>query len=103
ASDEEGMIPEALEESLRYLDREGNLPRVRLIYLVPYFDNPTGATLPFSRRRELVEIARRWSRHQRIPVIADDAYRELRYDGEDIPSMRCADEKGELVIEAGTF
>ena len=103
AADEEGMIPEALEESLRHLDRRGLLPRVKLIYLVPYFDNPTGATLPLTRRAELIEIARRWSRTQRIPVVADDAYRELRYEGKDIPSTRSVDECGEVVIEAGTF
>ena len=103
AIDQFGMVPEALEESLRQLDASGELRRVKAIYLVPYFDSPCGVTMPLERRIQIVEIARRWSRHQRIHVIADEAYRELRYDGDDIPSMLTVDNEGDTVIVTGTF
>lgn len=103
AIDEQGMIPEALEESLRAIDRAGELPRVRAIYLIPYFDNPCGVTMPLDRVARVIEIARTWSRHHRIYVLADEAYRELRYSGDDIPSALTLDAERNTVIAAGTF
>ena len=60
---------------------------MKLIYVVSYYDNPRGVSLSAERRREVVEIARRWSRKQRILVLEDAAYRELRYDGPELPSV----------------
>ena len=91
--DDQGIIPEALEEMLASLARKGELQRVKAIYLVPYFDNPCGITMPLERRRRIVEIAKRWSHTQQIHVIADEAYRELRYDGQDVPSTRTVDDE----------
>ncbi len=51
ASDEEGLIPEALDDQLRTMERQGQLERVKAIYLVSYFDNPRGITLSAPRRR----------------------------------------------------
>jgi len=102
-TDNAGMIPAALEDSLRRLQQAGELPRVKAVYLVPYFDNPTGASLTVERRRQIVEIANRWSLETRIHVIADEAYRELRYTVDDTPGVRSFDEDGETVIVAGTF
>jgi 2-aminoadipate transaminase len=103
ASDAQGMIPEALAQTLARLEADGQLPRVKAIYLVPYFDNPSGITLPLVRRIEIVEIARRWSKKGKIHVIEDAAYRQLRYFGDDVPSTRLCDEDGDTVIVAGTF
>lgn len=103
ASDEAGMIPEALMEMLQRIGRDGQLPLVKAIYLVPYFDNPGGVTMPLARRAAVVEIAKRSSRHERIHVISDEAYRPLRYGGEDIPSTSVCDADGDTVIVAGTF
>ncbi len=103
AMDDHGMIPEALEDALRRLEKAGELPRVKLIYLVPYYDNPSGVTTSLARRAAIVELARRWSKAGKIHVIEDAAYRELRYEGEDIPSIRAADPDGQTVIVAGTF
>ncbi len=102
-SDEQGPIPEALEQTLHQLDQSGVLARVKVFYLVPYFNNPCGATVPDSRRAILLEILDRWSHHHAIYLIADNAYRELRYVGTDIPSMSCFDRRGDRVIETGTF
>ncbi|HUG68149.1 MAG TPA: PLP-dependent aminotransferase family protein [Pirellulaceae bacterium] len=103
ATDDFGMIPEALEATFRQLAASGDLPRVKAIYLVPYFDNPSGITMPAERVQRIVEIAKQWSHKTRIHVIADEAYRELRYSGSDVPSASEFDEDGETVIVAGTF
>lgn len=102
-TDDWGMIPEALEGTLQQLFRVGDLPRVKAIYLVPYSDNPSGITMPAERVQRIVEIAKQWSHRTRIHVIADEAYRELRYSGEDVPSAIEFDDDGETVIVAGTF
>jgi 2-aminoadipate transaminase len=103
ASDQNGLIPGALEEQLRRLERQGELGRVKAIYVTSYFDNPTSITLSAERRPQLVEIAERWSRKSRIYVIDDAAYRELRYSGPDLPSLRSFDQAGNTVIVAETF
>ncbi|MBX7167067.1 MAG: PLP-dependent aminotransferase family protein [Pirellulales bacterium] len=102
-TDADGMVPEALEESLREIDRAGELSRVKAIYVVSYFDNPGTKTLAAARRPQLVEIARRWSRHHRIYVIDDAAYRDLRYQGDDIPSLLAYDDACDTVILTHTF
>jgi len=101
--DEEGVIPEALEEELARLEQTGQLERVKAVYLTSYFDNPSTATLSLPRRAQIVEIVKRWSRESKIYLIDDDAYRELRYAGEDLPSLRSFDREGDTVIVAETF
>jgi len=102
-TDDLGMIPDALEATLQQFAESGDLPRVKAIYLVPYFDNPSGITMPAERVQRIVEIAKQWSHKTRIHVIADEAYRELRYSGDDVPSASEFDDDGETVIVAGTF
>ncbi len=101
--DEYGMMTDALEELLNRLDRSGELGRVRLVYTVDYFQNPTGLTLSLPRRQHLLELVRRFSKEQRIFILEDAAYRELRYDGADVPSIKSFDEGNEHVILAMTF
>ena len=59
--------------------------------------------MPSGRLARLIEIAKEWSTRNRIHVIADEAYRELRYSGSDVPSARTLDSEGDTVIVAGTF
>lgn len=101
--DQEGLIPDAIESQLVRLERAGELGRVKLIYVTTYYDNPTGVTLSAERRAKLVEIAQRWSRAGKIHIVEDVAYRELRYHGTDIPSLRSFDPEGDTVIVAGSF
>ena len=101
--DENGMITDVLEELLTRLDRSGDLPRVRLIYTVDYFQNPTGLTLSLGRRQHLMELARRFSKKQRLFILEDAAYRELRFDGTDVPSIKSLDKGNEHVILTMTF
>ncbi len=103
AVDSQGMIPEALEEALTYFERRGELERVKAVYLVSYFDNPAGVTMPLARKGEILEVVRRWSSRQHIYLIEDAAYRQLRYTSDDIPSLRKLDPRGEHVVVAETF
>src|SRR5262245_30406090 len=101
--DEDGMNTDALADLLARLERRGELDRVRLIYVVDYFQNPSGLTLSLPRRRHLLELARRYSRRQRILILEDAAYRELRYEGPDLPSIKSFDTSNEYVLLAMTF
>ncbi|MBI3839617.1 MAG: PLP-dependent aminotransferase family protein [Planctomycetia bacterium] len=103
AIDEQGMIPAALEEELARRQKAGELGRVKAIYLTSYFDNPSTVTLSLERRAQIIEIANRWSRESKIYVIDDAAYRELRYAGDDLPSLRSFDRAGDTVVVAETF
>lgn len=103
ATDENGMCMDALETELARLEKAGDLSRVKMIYLVSSFENPSGVTLADERRRNVVEIARRWSREHRILILEDAAYRELRYEGEDGPSIWSYDESRQHVVLAQTF
>lgn len=74
-SDDHGMITSALEESLRL--------GPKFIYVLPNFQNPTGTTLTLERRRQLVKLADRFG----VPIIEDDPYGQLRFEGKHIPSV----------------
>lgn len=101
--DEHGLDVDALESLLRRLERSGELPRVKLIYTCDYYQNPTGLTLSRERRPRLLELARRYSRTKRILILEDAAYRELRYEGDDLPSVKSFDRRNEYVIWTSTF
>lgn len=101
--DDDGMKLDALEELLQRLEKSGELARLKVIYTVDYFQNPTGLSLSADRRPKLVELARRFSKTHRILILEDAAYRELRYDGDDLPSVKRFDETNEYVIYASTF
>jgi 2-aminoadipate transaminase len=98
-----GLDVEQLQQLLIRLEKSGELERVRLIYTVDYFQNPTGLTLAANRRPKLVELARQYSRQHRILILEDAAYRELRYSGDDLPSVKKFDPTNEYVIYTTTF
>jgi 2-aminoadipate transaminase len=102
-ADDDGMDVEAVADLLASLERNGLLPRVKFIYCTSFFDNPTGLTLSLPRRKRMLEIARLFSRHHRILILEDAAYRELRYDGEALPSIKSFDEANEFTILTQTF
>lgn len=103
ATDEAGLVPEALEQRLQELDASGDLPRVKALYLVSYFDNPASITLERQRRAQVLDTLLRWKSRQPIYLLEDCAYRELRYDGPDVPSLWSLDPTGEIVILTHTF
>lgn len=101
--DEDGMDVEAVGRLLGQLERQGRLGRVKFIYCTSYFDNPTGLTLSAQRRPRLLEIARSFSRSHRILILEDAAYRELRYDGEAMPSIKSYDPENRYTVLTQTF
>jgi len=102
-ADEHGMCPDALEAALEQLEENGELHRVKLIYVVSYYDNPGGTCLSNDRREKIVELAKRYSKQHRLLVLEDAAYRELQYDGAIFPSVWSFDESREQVIYTQTF
>lgn len=92
AMDVEGMRMDALEEVLR-----AN-PRARMIYTVPDFHNPTGATLSLPRRHRLIELA---NAHD-VVVLEDTPYRHIRFAGKNLPTLKSLDTEGR-VIHLGSF
>jgi 2-aminoadipate transaminase len=102
-SDDNGMCPAALEQALREIDAAGELDRVRLVYVVSYFENPSGISVSAERRPALLEVVQRYSRTHRILLLEDAAYRELRYEGDPLPSIWSFDKDRETVILAQTF
>jgi 2-aminoadipate transaminase len=101
--DDDGMLTEELDGLLQRIERAGELHRVKMIYTVDYFQNPTGLTLSDERRKHMIDIVRRYADRQRILILEDAAYRELRYEGEEIPSIKSYDTDNAFVIYAGTF
>ena len=91
-TDENGMIMEELEKVLATDDR------VRMIYVIPDFQNPSGRTWPMERREAFMELINKYE----IPVIEDNPYGELRFEGEYLPALKSMDTKG-LVVFLGTF
>jgi len=101
--DQQGMLPDALEAALQQLDDQDELHQVKAIYTIPYYDNPTGTSLSSKRRQRILEIARKWSKYHKIYIISDEAYRLLRYQGKDIPSIHHWDPHLEHSIITSTF
>ena len=79
--DEDGMIVDELESALR--------KGPKFIYVLPNFQNPSGSTLSLERRNKLVELADKYG----VPIVEDDPYGQLRYEGENIPSVVYLDSK----------
>jgi 2-aminoadipate transaminase len=81
--DDHGMRTDALEDELRLGGK--------LIYVVPNFQNPTGVTMSLDRRKHLVRLAAQYG----VPIVEDDPYGQLRYEGEHIPSLVVLDSQRE--------
>jgi 2-aminoadipate transaminase len=73
--DENGMVTDNLEEALR--------TGPKFIYVLPNFQNPTGVTLSIERRRQLIDLADRYG----VPIVEDDPYGQLRFEGDHLPSV----------------
>jgi 2-aminoadipate transaminase len=95
-TDAAGMDVEALEQSLRDLRAQGIRPK--FIYTIPTFHNPTGATMPLDRRQKLVALGAEYG----VVIVEDDAYGDLRYEGQALPNLATLDQEG-WVIRVGTF
>lgn len=96
ACDSEGFLPGALEAMIKKVKGEGKQPK--FIYCVPTFQNPRGWTMSLARRQALLTLAQQYE----LPILEDDCYVDLRYDGQDVPSLRALDDTGR-VMYVGSF
>ena len=80
-SDQDGMRTDLLESRLRM--------GIKFIYVLPNFQNPTGVTLSRERRKQLIEIADAYG----VPIVEDDPYGQLRFEGEHLPPVVVLDDE----------
>jgi 2-aminoadipate transaminase len=90
-SDEQGVLLESLENAVRQ-------ERPKLLYIIPTFQNPTGRTLAAERRKPIAEMAEKYG----FLVVEDDPYRDLRYEGTPLPSIKEYD-RSDHVVYMGSF
>jgi len=96
ATDDQGMIPTALESVILGAIADGKPPK--FIYTVPTFQNPQGWTMSLERRKTMVALCQRYG----VPILEDDCYVDLRFDGQDVTSLYSLDETG-LVMYVASF
>ena len=88
----DGISLEKLEETLK------NTKNAKLLYLIPTFQNPAGTCMSLEKRIAVLELAKKYE----IMILEDNPYGELRFEGEDIPTMKSLDDNG-LVIYCSSF
>jgi len=94
-TDEHGLVPAALREHIARVKAQGK--RIKFLYTIPSFGNPSGITIPWERRIEILDICR----SEGILVLEDDPYGLLWFDAPPPHAMRSVEEEG--VIFLGTF
>ncbi|HYZ91295.1 MAG TPA: PLP-dependent aminotransferase family protein, partial [Actinomycetota bacterium] len=95
ATDEDGIIPESLDETLASVAAQGR--RAKFLYLVPTFQNPSGYTLSAQRRPQIIEICHRHD----VLIVEDDPYAQIRFEGDPVPPLRALTDTG--IIYLGTL
>ena len=90
--DEEGIRMDLLEEAVR------TQKNVKLLYLIPTFQNPRGSTMSLQRRKDVYELCKQHN----IIILEDNPYGELRFRGEDVPTIKSMDTEG-LVVYNGSY
>lgn len=91
-TDDEGMVIEDLEQKLAKAEN------VKMIYVIPDFQNPSGRSWNLERRKELLRVAKAYN----LPIVEDNPYGELRFEGETKPSIKSMDDDGRVIF-LGTF
>lgn len=84
--DNDGMNMECLEETLK-------TNRVKLIYTIPNFQNPTGITMSLEKRRKMLELAKKYD----CLIMEDNPYGDLRFAGEYVPTIKSLDNEGRVI------
>ena len=85
--DEDGMNLSALEEALR------THPKAKLMYVIPTFQNPSGRTTSLEKRVGIYELARKYD----VMIVEDNPYGELRFAGDDVPTLKSMDTDGRVI------
>jgi len=103
--EKDGLDLESLEAVLKALKRSGELHRVKLLYLISYYQNPTGITTSFAKKAGALKLLAQYERMAGHPLylLEDAAYRELRFQGEAVKSALAIRGYQERVIYSGTY
>jgi len=91
AMDEQGMRMDALSDTLDKLHSAGR--KVRFIYTLTTYQNPTGTCMPLDRKRQLLEIAGRYQ----LPIVEDNCYGDVHFDGPKVPSLYAMDDSEQQI------
>jgi 2-aminoadipate transaminase len=102
---QDGLDLTRLEAVLEALKRTVELRRVKMLYLISYYQNPTGRTTSFEKKAGALKLLRRYERAAGHPLylVEDGAYRELRFQGDDVKSALAIKGHSDRVIYAGTY
>ncbi len=94
-----------LERVLESLKQSGELRRVKALYLVSYFQNPTGITTSLKKKAQALAVLKRFEHAAGHPIylLEDAAYRELRFKGAEVPTALALRGARDRVIYAGTY
>ena len=101
----DGLDLAHLEKILESLKQNGGLRRLKALYLVSYFQNPTGITTSYAKKLAALKLLKKYERAAGHPIylLEDAAYRELRFAGDDVKSALAARGFSDRVIYAGTY
>jgi len=102
---QDGIDLEHLRAKLEALKKSGDIKRLKMLYLVTYYQNPTGMTTSFANKAGALKMLREYERAAGHPIylLEDAAYRELRFTGDDVKSGLAVREFADRVIYAGTY
>ncbi len=103
--DRDGLDLDELGKTLERLKGSGAIRRVKMLYVVSYFHNPTGLTMSLEKKAEALALLRRYERAAGHPIylLEDAAYRELRFRGEEVASALAVRNAAARVVYAGTY
>jgi 2-aminoadipate transaminase len=103
--DRDGIDCAHLETVLKALEKSGELSRVKALYLITYFQNPTGVTTSLARKKQALALLKKFEKAagHRLYLVEDAAYRELRFAGADVRSALTLPGAKERVIYTGTY
>jgi 2-aminoadipate transaminase len=94
--DADGMRTDLLEKLLKRLAPRKK--KLKFIYVVPDFQNPSGVTMSLERRKKLLELAYKYE----VPIVEDSPYRDLRFTGDSVPAIYSLDTENQVIV-LGTF
>ena len=89
---DDGINPEELENILK------TDSKVKMIYLIPTFQNPAGITMSLEKRKAVLALAKKYG----VVIVEDNPYGELRFSGKDVPTIKSMDDEG-VVLYCGSF
>lgn len=101
----DGINLDSLKNLLESLNKSGALNKVKFLYSVTYFQNPTSRTTSADKKEEILKILKSYEKKAGYPIfyVEDAAYRELRFFGNDVPSSLALSKNNSNVIYTSTY